>query len=241
MVVRGLAGRVGVVCGLLVCVVVAGCGGSGSGGGPGSGVAAVGSRVVSLGVLEHWARVEGALANQAQLGVVNAAWVAPDPPSYKTCVTRLEQPGEVVSAAVVAKLKGVCRESYRNDQRKALDYLLREMWYEQRASEAHLAPTSAEVEHEYEVYTRREYGPGQLAKLLAYSGMSVANEMLRVKINMLEERLLLRLAHQTRAAAGNAQALSALHTTEASQLARLLSETTCRAWIVIEECRGYHA
>jgi hypothetical protein len=242
MVGRGLVGRVGVVCVLcVVCVVVAGCGGSGRSGGLSGGVVAVvGSRVVSLAWLEHWAGVEGALANEVEPGVSNPAWVRPDPPSYRGCVARLEPSGVAVTAALVARLKGVCRESYGNDQRKALDFLLREYWEEQLASEFHIAPTSGEIGQEYEVYTSREYGGGQLQKLFADTGMSVADERMRVESDMLEERLLMHLGRQARAAAGNPRAQAALRASQDSQYARLLSETTCSAWIVVEECREYH-
>jgi hypothetical protein len=241
MVGRGLVGRVGGVCVLcVVCVVVAGCGGSGGGGLPGGVVAVVGSRVVSLALLEHWARAQGALANEVAPGVSNGAWVRPDPPSYRGCIARLEQPGVAVSATLLARLKGACRESYRVYQGKALDFLLRQYWEEQLASELHLAPTSSEVEHEFEVYTSREYGGGQLQKLLADTGMSVADEMMRIKGDMLEERLLGHLGRLVRATAGNARAQAALRASQDREYARLLSETSCSAWILVEECREYH-
>jgi hypothetical protein len=244
MVGRGLVGRGGVVCVLcVVCVVVAGCGGSGGSGGgglPGGVVAVFGSRVVSLALLEHWTRAEDALATEAEPGVPNEAWVRPDPPLYKSCVARLEQPGTPASATLVARLKGVCRGSYRTWQRKALSFLLRQFWEEQSASEDHIAPTNSELEHEYQVYVAREYGGGLLQKMLADTGLSVADERMRIKGDMLEERLFVYLGRQARADAGNRRALAALQARRDSEYARLLSETTCSAWILVEECREYH-
>jgi hypothetical protein len=237
-----MVGRGGVVCVLcVVCVVVAGCGGSGGSGGglPGGVVAVFGSRVVSLALLEHWTRAEDALATEAEPGVPNEAWVRPDPPSYKGCIARLEQPGTPATTAVLARLKGVCRASYRVWQGKALDFLLRQYWEEQRASELHIAPSSAEVDHEYQVYVAREYGGGQLQKILADTGLSIADEKMRIKGDMLEERLLVHLGDQARADAGNTRAQAALQASRDSAYARLLNETTCSAWILVEECREY--
>jgi hypothetical protein len=145
-----------------------------------------------------------------------------------------------VTAALVARLKGACRGSYRSWQEKALSFLLREFWNEQRASELHLTPTRSEVEHAYEAYVRREFSGGVLAKMLAETGMSVADEMLRVKSDMLDQRLLVHLGLQVRADTGNTRAQAALQASQDNALARLLSETTCSAWLLVAECSEYH-
>ena len=232
MVVRGWLGLVG----LVVCGVLVGCGGSG--GGSGGVVAVVGGRVISRGMLEHWAGVQGRLANQAQVGVANPAWVAPDPPSYRGCVARLASAR--ASAGVLASVRAACAASYWNQQSKALDFLVRLMWEEQELAEAHLRLTSAEVEREYGVFVAREYPVAEeLARELAYAGMSVADEMLRVKKDMLQTRLGEHQVEQQRAAAGDSRAERALLAGEDALAARLLDETDCRAGYVIEDCRQY--
>ncbi len=237
MVACGVLGRVGLAC--VVCVVVVGCGGAG-GGLPGGVVAAVGDREVSLGTLEHWARVEGKLANQAQPGVPNQAWVQPDPPSFGGCVARLEPAGQATSSAGAARLRDVCEASYRDLQSKALNYLLRLMWEEQEAGEQHITLTRPEVEHEYEVFTRREFPePGELQRLLSYSGMTVADEMMRIKKDMLQTKLQVRLVQQLRAVAGNAPAERAARAALNGGRARLLNETNCQAGHLVEVCRQY--
>jgi len=238
MVVRGWCRSVGLVGVVgLVCVGLVGCGGSG--GGLRAGVVAVfAGREVSLVMLEHWARVEGKIANEAQPGQVNRDWTEPDPPLYARCVARLEPAGQTASPGVLARYRGACEASYQEQRDKALNYLLRGMWEEQEATEAHIEPTAAEVEQAYEGFTRREYAePGELQRVLAYTGMSVADEMLRVKRNMLEAKLFLRLGHEVQGAKGNPVAERALRVATAARLARLLEETDCRVGFAVEACR----
>lgn len=225
----------------VVCVVVAGCGSGGGGGLPVGVVAAVGGHRVSLGTLEHWAGVEGQLANEGAPGVADAGWVRPDPPGYAGCIAGLNGGKRPASEALAGRLRRSCRETYRALQVKALTYLLRVIWNEEQAAEQHIQLTSGEVEREYRVFTRREYPvPGELERMLAYAGMSVADEMLRIKHNMLEEKLLLRLASRMRAVAGRgvAERAAQARILIGSQ-ARLLNETNCRAGYVVEVCRQY--
>jgi hypothetical protein len=240
MVARGVLSRAGLVCLVCVaCVVVVGCGGAG-GGLPAGVVAAVGARQVSMATLEHWAQVEGKLANETQPGVPNQAWVQPDPPSYAGCVARLEPAGQATSTAVAARLRYACEASYRDLESKALNYLLRLMWEEQEAVEQHITLTRPEIEREYEVFTRREFPePGELQRLLSYSGMSVADEMMRIKKDMLQTKLQVRLVQQLRAAIGNAPAERAAHAALTNRQARLLNETNCQTGHLVEVCRQY--
>jgi len=229
-----------------VCLVfvecVAGCGGSGSGGSggglPAGVVASVGGRVVSLGTLEHWARAEGKLANMAQIGAANPAWVQPDPPSYRGCAARLAPAG--ATAAVLAGLRRTCQASYHDLQSKALAYLLRLMWEEQQAAEEHIPLTRPELEREYQTYTRGAYpNPGELQQLLAYAGLSVADETQRIKKNMLEGKLQERALQRVHADAGNKASEHAAQVRESAKLARLLDETNCRPGYLVEVCRQY--
>jgi hypothetical protein len=241
MVVRGFGWGLLACVACVVGVVLGGCGGSGSGGLPAGVVAAVGNHQVSLITLEHWARVEGELANEATSNAANPEWDKPDPPAYTGCIARLGPSGPARTPAVIAAARRACKASYHELQQKALAYLLRKIWDEEQAAEQHIRLTSTEVEREYQIFTRREYPePGELGRMLAYSGMSVADEMLRIKQNMLQERLLLKAAPILRAAEGHGpaeRAAQARITTIPED--RLLNKTNCRAGYVVEVCRQY--
>jgi hypothetical protein len=235
--VRGLVGLVGVVvCGL----VVAACGGSGGGGGGGGegaggglpvGVVAVfGGRVVSFGLVDHWAVLEGRLAREE----------VPVPPAFTQCIRNFEGSDRDPGAKVVARYRYACEGNYIGLQTRALTYLLRLMWDEQLAAEQHLSVSAKEVQEAYRVYTQREYPGAALAELYARTGMSVADEALRIKKNMLEGKLELALVGRLRRVQGRgAAALAAQNRILVGSEARLLDETNCRKGFVVEVCRQY--
>jgi hypothetical protein len=232
--------------GVLCLVGVVGCGGSGSGGGLGSGglpvgvVAVVGGHRVSVGLIGHWTHVEGRIASEVEPGVGDSKWVEPDPPSFSVCARRLAPEGSA-GGGLVAYYRGECRKEYGDLQTKALVYLLRYFWDLEQAAAQGIRVSAGEVERAYQVYTQREYPqPGELQRLLSYSGMSVADEMLRVKKSMLEGKLLLSLAGRLRAVSGSSpERLAEQAQIKRGELTRLLSETSCRAGYVVEVCRQY--
>jgi len=235
--VVGVLGRVWWV--VVAVGVVVGVGGCGGGGGLPAGVAVqVGGRSISEASLVRWTRVEGALASDVGApGGRSFGWAMPEPPAYTACIRVLEQ----AERRPAGTAKKVCEETYLALRGKILAILVGMMWDEGIAAEKGIAPSETELDQQERAFIQREYPqPGAFQQYLAATGLTRADERLRIKRNLLELKLREKQAQEYRAVAGDSpREREARLKLGVQSTSKWLEKTNCRPGYIVIYCRQY--
>lgn len=170
----------------LVTVGLAACGG----GVPGNAVVNVDSaNPISKAAYAHW------------LGVAAAATAAtgekspvPDPPNYTACIAHLKataaKPAKGQKAPTESALKSQCEQQYKSLQQEVLGFLISSSWVLGEAKSMGVKVTDKEVRDQF-LHIKHQQFPkaAEFEKFLATSGQSVSDLLLRVKLNMLSQKI----------------------------------------------------
>lgn len=219
-------------------IVIAVVGLTACGGGmPGDVVVQIGDSSISKPTLAHWTSIEGALVYENNPRQPVPKGVVPDPPSYVACVAYLEatasKPFGSRSTLTAAQLKSRCRQRYEALQQHVLDILISSVWQNDAGAEQGIGVTDEEARQELERFKLREYPKkGEFQRFLAFSGLSVADELTRIKRNMLATRLQRSVAKKeltVRQQRALAEAFARKWT----------ARTSCRAGYVVPGCKQY--
>jgi hypothetical protein len=183
----------------LAGVCLAGCGGI-----PAGAVAQVDGHPIATATFEHWLRI----AASGSAGASGGRVVLPRPPRYSACVADLAasepRPAKHEKPPSRAQLRSQCAQRYRSLRNAALGYLISADWLIGEASARHIRLSDAEV-HSRFIELRRASFPTAAAfeSYLHRSAWTVSDLLLRIKLEMLSERLQRQVlggsAHATRA------------------------------------------
>jgi hypothetical protein len=224
-------GRV-LVASAVVSGVVAGMSACGSSGNSAPAPAVVVSgRTISQAAVEHWTPIEAILAYDAVFPTAPVPkGLVPDPPNYTNCVA-YERRGNTVARST---LKRDCRERYEFVRMHILDYLITYQWLEKEVAERGLKVTDAEARQDLQRHVRSQFGNQRgFEKYLQYTGLTMADELLRFKNNLLANAV---LQHVIQAPGTTLSQRSAAYTRfEKKWVAR----THCRAGFIVPNCREY--
>lgn len=226
----GLA--VGVALALLL--VISGCGG---GGGARDGVAAeVNGKTVSTASLEHWIPIEAVISRESVPTHPVPPGEVPDPPRYTNCIAyerhvAATTPGE--SLVLSAKqLKAQCRERYKAVREHMLQILISFQWLEAEAATMGVEVSNDEVQQAWDRFKAEALGgdPG-LKKYLKYTGATLQDELLVVKMDQLSLKLQKKVIAE-RGISGARKYYEAFPR-------RWAAKTSCSKGYVIPECKQY--
>jgi len=220
----------------LLVIAVVGLTACGSGM-PGDVVVQIGDSSISKPTLAHWTSIEGALVYENNPRQPVPKGVVPDPPGYAACIAYLEatapKPIGSRSTLTAAQLKSRCRQKYKALQQHVLDILISSVWQDDAGAEQGITVTDKEAEQELERFKRREYPrKGEFQRFLAFSGLSVADELSRIKRNMLATRLQRSIAKKE-LTVRQQRALAEAFTK------KWTARTSCRAGYVVPGCKQY--
>jgi foldase protein PrsA len=168
----------------LVAVGLAACGG----GVPGNSVAAVdGSQNITKDAYNHWLGVAAAAgASQGEKAVV------PDPPNYTACIAHLEEVSKKTTKTKppTAQLKSQCEQQFKALQQEVLGFLTSSAWVLGEAKAMGVKASDKEVNEQFEKVKNQQFKkPAEFEKFLATSGQTVTDLLLRVKLNMLSQKI----------------------------------------------------
>jgi hypothetical protein len=252
MMVRGFGRLVLAAAALaLLAAVMTACGGSGgntdgpsgssnvssTSAGPGSGevVARVGSTPITRATVNHWmATLAGGDYYELSAGHTVPEQLVSDPPRYGVCVSHLE------AAAASAPFKAVqpsgvqllakCRELYQALRSQAVTLLVEIEWIFGLAAEEGVTVTDAEVLAAYKNSTAERFpSPALLSRNQAAKRISISDELLLIRRDLLSERIVAKLKSKS----GRLSGLSQLE-------ARWRPRIDCRPGYVAEHCKQFN-
>jgi foldase protein PrsA len=170
---------------LFALVGISACGGI-----PGDAVVQVSGTAITKTAFEHWMKV----ASAASATGTTEKPVIPEPPNYTACIAHLAattaKPAKGQKAPSTAQLKSECETEYKSLQSEVLGFLISSQWVLGEASALGVKLTDAEVKKEFAKIKSEEFPKAaEFEKFLATSGQTVSDLLLRVKLNLLSQKI----------------------------------------------------
>jgi foldase protein PrsA len=225
----------------MAAIGVSGCGG----GMPSGIVVQIGARSISKATLDHWTAIEAATDYETNPSGPLPTGVVPDPPRYSACIARLRETTPKVRAGTPrptrTSLEKECRQKYRKLQQHVLNVLITFQWLLGESEKQGVNITDSEVNRQYERFSHERFPKtGELKRYLTITGESLADERLRMKMDLLGTRLNEKMERKVKdEGAGVQQQLLAVVRWNKEFVARWLARTNCRVEYVVSNCRQY--
>jgi foldase protein PrsA len=165
---------------------------SACGGIPGNAVVQVAGTPITKTAFDHWMQVASASTSSATGSTAKP--VVPEPPKYTACIAHLAatapKPTKGQPAPTTAKLKSECETEYKALQSEVLGFLISSQWVLGEASSLGVKLSDAEVKKEFAKIKNEEFPKAaEFEKFLATSGQTVSDLLLRVKLNLLSQKI----------------------------------------------------
>jgi foldase protein PrsA len=163
---------------------------SACGGIPGDAVVQVGGTAISKTAFDHWMQVAAASSSTGS----TAKPVVPEPPKYTACIAHLAattpKPAKGQSAPSAKQLKSECESQYKSFQTEVLGFLISSQWVLSEASSLGVSLSDKEVKKEFDKIKVAQFPKAaEFEKFLASSGQTVSDLLLRVKLNLLSQKI----------------------------------------------------
>jgi foldase protein PrsA len=170
---------------LFALVGISACGGI-----PGDAVVQVNGTAISKTAFDHWMGVASA---SSATGTTEKPAV-PEPPNYTTCIAHLAKtapkPAKGQPALTTKQFKSECETQYKSLQSEVLGFLISSQWVLGEASSLGVKLSDAEVKKEFTKIKSTQFPKAsEFEKFLATSGQSVSDLLLRVKLNLLSQKI----------------------------------------------------
>jgi foldase protein PrsA len=177
------------LCAVLFAVVgLSACGGI-----PGDALVSVDGKPITKDTFKHWMKVAGAATATSAEGAA-AKPVIPEPPKYTACIAHLEatapKPAKGQPAPTQAQLKSQCETQYKALLQEVLGFLVSASWVEGEAAALGVKASDKEVKKRFNQIKEQQFPkPGDFEKFIANSGQTVSDLLLRVKGNLLAQKI----------------------------------------------------
>jgi foldase protein PrsA len=177
----------------LCAVLFAAVGLSACGGIPGNALVSVDGKPIAKDTFKHWMKVAAAAtATSAEGGAPKP--VIPEPPKYTACIAHLEatapKPAKGQPAPTQAQLKSQCETQYKSLLQEVLGFLISAAWVEGEAAALGVKASDKEVKKRFQQIKEQQFPkPGEFEKFIANSGQTVSDLLLRVKGNLLAQKI----------------------------------------------------
>jgi foldase protein PrsA len=167
---------------------------SACGGIPSNAVVQVNGNPITKATFAHWMAVAAASTSASSGGKPEL----PEPPDYKACIAHLQaitptpkgQP-----AATQAQLKSQCEQQYKTLQQEVLGFLISTAWVLGEAESLGVKVSDKEVHKRFEEIKSQQFPKAaEFEKFLATSGQTVSDLLLRVKSNLLAQKVQQKIA-----------------------------------------------
>jgi foldase protein PrsA len=171
---------------LFASLALVACGG----GIPGNAVVNIGgANPITKDTYSHWLGVAA-----SSTGATGEKATVPDPPTYTACIAHLQattaKPAKGQKAPTPAALKQQCEQQYKSLQQEVLGFLISSSWVLGEAKSLGVKVSDKEVEAQFLKIKHQQFPKAaEFEKFLATSGQSVSDLLLRVKLNMLSQKI----------------------------------------------------
>jgi foldase protein PrsA len=161
------------------------------GGIPGDAVVQVnGGATITKATFSHWMGV----ASASSAGTSTEKSVLPEPPNYTACIAHLRKtepkPAKGRKKQTSAQLKSQCATQYKSLQQEVLGFLISSSWVLGEANSLGVKLTDTEVHKQFAKIKQQEFPKAsEFEKFLSTSGQTVSDLLLRVKLNMLSQKI----------------------------------------------------
>lgn len=170
---------------LFAVIGLAACGGI-----PGDAVVQIGGgSTITKATFDHWMGVAAASG-----GETGEKAVVPEPPDYTACIAHLKatqpKPSKGQKAPTSSALKSECATQYKSLQQEVLGFLISSSWVLGEANSLGVKLTDTEVHKQFAKIKQQEFPKAaEFEKFLATSGQTISDLLLRVKLNMLSQKV----------------------------------------------------
>jgi len=168
----------------LAAIGIAACGGV-----PSDSVATVEGNAIKKSSFEHWVNVAVA-ANAQSTGAEPVPLV---PPNFSACVSHYETAAAKSKSAkppTASQLKATCEAQYKSLKTEVMKFLTSAEWVIGEAKKLGVKLTDEEVHKEFVKIKDSQFpSTATFEKFLKSSGQTVSDLLLRVKINMLSQKI----------------------------------------------------
>ena len=177
---------------LFAVVGLAACGGV-----PSDSVAVVNGEALKKATFKHWLAVAAASSRAAGTGKV----VIPEPPDYKQCIKHLEEEESKLATKgkkrTSKELKSQCEQQYKTLRTEVVGFLLSSNWVLGEGSSLGVKLSDKEVKKQFTKIKEQQFPKAEeFEKFLATSGQTVSDLLLRVKLNLLSQKIQQKIAKQ---------------------------------------------
>ena len=153
-------------------------------------VVQVGGTPITKATFQHWMEVAAASTRTSP----TAKPVLPEPPNYTACIKHLEEtqpkPAKGVKAPTAAELKSQCEQQYKSLQNEVLGFLISSNWVIGEGSSLGVKVSDAEVRKQFTKIAKAQFPrTAEFEKFLTTSGQSVSDLLLRVKLNLMSQKI----------------------------------------------------
>ncbi len=174
---------------LFAGLTLAACGGI-----PGNAVVSVNGTSITKDTFNHWLTIAAASSSAVAPGTTAPKPVIPQPPSYTACIAHLEatapKPAKGQSKPTSAALKTQCEQQYTALKQQVLGFLISSDWVIGEASDQGVKVSDTEVTKQFNQIKNQQFPrEADLQKFLASSGQTISDLLLRVKLNMLSQKI----------------------------------------------------
>jgi len=165
------------------------------GGIPGNAIVAVDGNAITKDTFNHWMSV--AAASSATTGAKPAI---PVPPNYTACIASAKagvKPVKGQKAPTEGALKAQCAQQYKSLQQEVLGFLISSNWVIGEAKSLGVKISDKEVKKQFEKIKSQQFPKAaEFEKFLKTSGQSVSDLLLRVKLNLLSQKIQQKIVKQ---------------------------------------------
>jgi foldase protein PrsA len=178
---------------LFVSLAFVACGG----GVPGNAVVNIDSaNPITKDAYSHWLGVAASSS-----GATGEKTTVPDPPKYTACIAHLKaaaaKPAKGQKAPTESELKSECEQQYKSLQQEVLGFLISSSWVLGEAKALGVKVSDKQVREQFLHIKHQQFPkPAEFEKFLSTSGQTVSDLLLRVKLNMLSQKIQQKIVKQ---------------------------------------------
>lgn len=211
---------------------------------PGDAVVQVGGSSISKATLDHWTPIEAVLASGYSHNLTQSVPKGvPVPPNYTACIASLGAallpPGKDQSKPTAAQLRSRCRQRYETLRQHMLGILISFEWLLGESADQGVKVTDAEVEQQFEKFKHERFPTeATFQKFLAFTGMSVSDELFLTKKILLSTKIAQKLTGVEGLVAQQRQPRRLVRIAE-EYTKKWTARTNCRAGYVVPGCKQY--
>jgi foldase protein PrsA len=161
------------------------------GGVPGNSVARVDNTSIKKSTFDHWI---GVAALSSQTPGSTSGVTVPDAPNYTKCIAakRTQQPKPTAGQPqqTDAQLKAACEQDFKSLQQQVMQFLISAQWIQGEANDLGIHVTDKDVQKEFQKQKKQSFPKeADYAAFLKSSGMSPSDILLRVKLDLLSNKI----------------------------------------------------